>query len=584
MAHEEVTSQIESFVKYWGLLTGDEKGEAQVFCDRLFQAFGHAGYKEAGASLEYRVKEKNKPTKYADLRWGNKLLLEMKSRGEDLQEHYRQAFDYWIHTVPQRPHYVILCNFDEFWIYDFNLQLDEPLDKLKVTDLPDRYSALNFLLPIEKPPIFQNDLVAVTRNAADSVAAVFRSLLKRGTDRAQAQRFVLQAVMAMFSQDFGLLPKDIFTELLIECEAGASSHDLIGALFRQMNSPSTARGSRFKEVRYFNGGLFASVEPIDLNLDEVRSLLTASKENWAKVKPVIFGTLFQSSMDAGDRHAYGAHFTSEADIMKVVIPTIERPFRQRLQQASTLKSLATLKEDLHDFTVLDPACGSGNFLYLAYLQLRRLEDDLVTRVFQEFGKRAALQIVRIPPVSLEQFHGIDILAVAVEIAKVTMMLAKEVALRETVSRLRGAQIRLGERDLPLDNLDSIIRCDDALFCVWPKAKAIIGNPPYQSKNKIQRELGVAYIQRVRRKYPAVPGRADYCVYWFRRTHDELATGGRAGLVGTNTIRQNYSREGGLDYIASNGGTIHEAVSTQVWSGDADVHVSIVNWTKEEITG
>jgi type II restriction/modification system DNA methylase subunit YeeA len=118
-----------------------------------------------------------------------------------------------------------------------------------------------------------------------------------------------------------------------------------------------------------------------------------------------------------------------------------------------------------------------------------------------------------------------------------------------------------------------------LFCKWPAADVIVGNPPYQSKNKMQQEFGPAYVNRVRTRYPDVPGHADYCVYWFRRAHDELAAGGRAGLVGTNTIRQNYSREGGLDYIVGNGGTITEAVSTQAWSGDADVHVSIVNWIK-----
>ncbi|MCA1717017.1 MAG: hypothetical protein LC781_09285 [Actinobacteria bacterium] len=138
--------------------------------------------------------------------------------------------------------------------------------------------------------------------------------------------------------------------------------------------------------------------------------------------------------------------------------------------------------------------------------------------------------------------------------------------------------------LPLDNLDANIRCDDALFCDWPEANAIVGNPPYQSKNKMQQEYGAGYISRVRDRYPEVPGRADYCVYWFRRAHDELPLGERAGLVGTNTIRQNYSREGGLDHIAHNGGTITEAVSTQPWSGEAAVHVSIVNWIKGDQPG
>src|ERR1017187_5677454 len=100
------------------------------------------------------------------------------------------------------------------------------------------------------------------------------------------------------------------------------------------------------------------------------------------------------------------------------------------------------------------------------------------------------------------------------------------------------------------------------------------------ENKAQKELGAAYLQRVRKEFPDVPGRADYCVYWFRKTHDQLAPGTRAGLVGTNTIRQNYSREGGLDYIVANGGLITDAVSTQAWSGEAAFHVSIVNWTKD----
>ena len=162
------------------------------------------------------------------------------------------------------------------------------------------------------------------------------------------------------------------------------------------------------------------------------------------------------------------------------------------------------------------------------------------------------------------------------------MLAKKLALDEAIEVLERDQIELplhGDEALPLDNLDANIHCADALFADWPDVDAIIGNPPYQSKNKMIEELGRAYVNRVRKQFPGVPGRADYCVYWFRKAHDQLDTGKRAGLVGTNTIRQNYSRIGGLDYIVNNRGTITEAVSSQVWSGDAVVHVSIVNWIK-----
>src|SRR5438270_10754040 len=139
-------------------IKGDEKGEAQIFCDRLFQAFGHSGIMEAGGTLEFRI-HKAKGTRFADLLWKPRLLLEMKRRGEKLERHYRQAFEYWLDLVPDRPQYVVLCNFDEFWIYDLNRQLDEPVDRVTLDDLPRRWEALSFLLPQPVAPTFQNDLV-----------------------------------------------------------------------------------------------------------------------------------------------------------------------------------------------------------------------------------------------------------------------------------------------------------------------------------------------------------------------------------------------------------------------------------------
>ena len=155
-------------------LKGDEKGEAQIFLDRLFQAFGNGGVMEAGATLEMRVKKNdNQGTAFADLVWKPRVLIEMKKRGEDLARHYRQAFDYWTRLVPDRPHYAVLCNFDEFWVYDFETQMDVPKDKVPLAELHDRNGALAFLSPIDDKPLFQNDHEAVTREAADKLAAGF---------------------------------------------------------------------------------------------------------------------------------------------------------------------------------------------------------------------------------------------------------------------------------------------------------------------------------------------------------------------------------------------------------------------------
>lgn len=567
---------------YWRTLRGDEKGESQVFLDRLFQAFGHAGYKEAGAELEFRVAKQGGGKKFADLLWRPRVLIEMKKRGEKLANHYQQAFDYWVKLVPDRPQYVLLCNFDEIWVYDFNLQLDEPMDKLRLDELPDRYTILNFLFPQEQEPLFGNNRVDVTREAADSVAKVLNSVIKRGEERPRAQRFLLQCVMAMFAEDFELIPRGFFTTLADEARQGkGSSYDLFGGLFRQMNDPTPARGGRFQGIPYFNGGLFSIVDPIDLNKEELHFLhLAALENNWAKIQPQIFGVLFQSSMGSKERHALGAHYTSEADIMRVVLPTIVTPFQTRIDAAKTQAELHAIMNELSKFRVLDPACGSGNFLYVAYRELKRLEAQAILKL-----RSIAAPGTRIPSpqVSVKQIYGLEFDSFGVELAKVTLTLAKELAIRELKELLGDTGLDF-DHPLPLDNLDDNIIEGDALFTSWPRVDAIIGNPPFQSKNKLQREMGAAYVKKLRAAYPEMPGRADYCVYWIRKAHQQLAEGQRAGLVGTNTIRQNDSRVGGLDYVVQNGGTITNAVSSQVWSGDAAVHVSIVNWVKGKWDG
>jgi SAM-dependent methyltransferase len=590
----EVVETLQHFVSYAGMLKGDEKGEAQVFCDRLFQGFGHAGYKEAGATLEFRIK-KGKSTSFADLIWKPRLLLEMKKSGEKLNLHYQQAFEYWLNAVPNRPRYVVLCNFEEFWIYDFDRQLNEPVDIVLLKDLTKRYTALNFFFPSNPKPQFNNDREAVSRTAADQMAELFRRLTHRPgapIARSQAQRFVLQTVVSMFAEDIDLLPAGTVQGIIDDClEKNQSPYDLFGGLFHQMNNSKPATGGRFKGVRYFNGGLFSKIEPIDLTrfeLELIGGKDGAASKDWSKVNPAIFGTLFQHSMDEAERHALGAHFTSEADIQRIVGPTIVRPWRERIDAAKNATELLALRRELMGYHVLDPACGSGNFLYVAFREIARLDLRIMSRLQnllspKEFSKRATTLTI----VNPKQFFGIDIDPFGVELAKVTLMLAKKLALDEASETLSvmQEQLALGGSDaLPLDNLDKNIRCEDALFVKWPQANVIIGNPPYQSKNKIQQEMDLSYLNEVRAAYPDVDGRADYCVYWFRLAHDHLKPGQRAGLVGTNTIRQNYSREASLDYITDSGGTIIEAVSSMIWPGEAVVHVSIANWVKGAAKG
>ncbi|MBD2230022.1 DNA methyltransferase [Phormidium tenue] len=562
-------------------LKGDEKGESQIFLDKFFRAFGHEGAVEAGAVYEERIAKGSKKGKtgYADLVWKPRVLIEMKKRGADLSKHYSQAFDYWQRAVPDRPRYVLLCNFDEFWVYDFDTQIDTPIDTVALADLPDRTAVFGFMEVTVRKSVFGNNQVEVTEKAAGRMGelyAMLRDRLTRQGDFDQpdmvAQRFVLQSVLAMFAEDRALLPDSLFVQSVQDCLGGESSYDVLGNLFSAMNAPGITPAGRFKGVDYFNGGLFAHIDPIDLTHPELKLLEVAALENWSKVRPAIFGSIFESAIDAKTRHAHGIHYTAEADIMKIVRPTISRYWEERIDQANTIPELEALQLELQTYRVLDPACGSGNFLYIAYQELKQIEQTLLDKIAsRRKSPRAQIQMGFVTPL---QFYGIDNNPFAVELARVTLMIARKVAID-----------RLGLQDyepaLPLDTLDKNIVCQDALFTEWPKADAIIGNPPFLGGKYMRLAIGDEYIDRVFQKFPDVKDSVDFCAYWFRLAHDHIQENSRVGLVGTNSVSQGKSRIAALDYVVQNGGHIHEAISTQPWSGQAKVHVSIVNWNKQE---
>jgi type II restriction/modification system DNA methylase subunit YeeA len=557
-------------------ITGKERKEAQIFLDRFFRAFGHKGALEAGATYEEAITKGSKKGKtgFADLVWKPRVLIEMKKRGEDLSKHYPQAFEYWSRLVPNRPRYVLLCNFDQFWIFDFDLQIDEPVDRVNLNDLKNRVSAFNFMEVGNRTPIFQNNQVEITETAARRMGELFQLLKKRGHksgfDELTAQRFILQCVLAMFAEDRGLLPRDLFISCVQECLNGGNSYDVLGGLFQQMNQPGITPVGKYQGVDYFNGGLFSIIHPIQLTNEELRFLDVAARQDWSKIRPAIFGNIFEGTANAEERHTYGMHFTSEADIMKIVRPTISRYWEEKIEQAGTIGELNTLQLELQQYKVLDPACGSGNFLYVAYQELKRIEQLLIEKIANR--RRSASDQLQISFVTPKQFYGMDINPFAVELARVTLMIARKVAID---------RFNLTEASLPLDTLDSNIICADALFTDWQKADAIIGNPPFLGGKHMRLNLSDDYVNKVFTRFSEVKDSVDFCSYWFRLAHNQLDEKGRAGLVGTNSISQGKSRVAALDYITHNGGHIHEAISTQPWSGEANVHVSIVNWSKIE---
>ncbi|WP_027727690.1 DNA methyltransferase [Treponema sp. C6A8] len=589
----------EEFIKFAKTLKGDEKGEAQTFLNHFFQIFGYEDVVTAGGTFESRIKFSDDTTKFADCLFAPLgqpgVLIEMKKRAEkNLEKHFEQVKNYWIEMNPsvvigpkaQKPRYIILCNFDVFIIYDY-LSL---ADIISIDDLKSRKSAFNFMYPDGREPNFHNNIEKISKDVARTIGEIYKyEVFDKKEPPLKVQRFLLQCVLSMFSEDFGLLPNGLFTTLVKNCVSGKeNTYDELGGLFRQMSSKTQAEGGKYKNVPYFNGGLFKKVEPLQLDFTSLRLLEKACEVDWTSVNPAIFGSLFEGTMNAAQRHEYGAHFTSELDIQKIVNPCIVRPWKEKLEKAKTVEALDKLIKELKTYKVLDPACGSGNFLFVAYLALKQIELDILDKISEllvkKNSKKSILKLYPFSVISTTQFFGIEIQPVAVELAKVTMMLAKEIGADKWHKHWYGDTLFEIDSSLPLDNMDNNILCQDALLTDWPEFDVVIGNPPYQSKNKMKAEMDNAYIEEVRQNFPDVPRRADYCVFWFRKAHELMKKGQRAGLVGTNTIRQNDSRVGGLDYIVDNGGTIFDAVSTQVWSGDAVVHVSIVNWIKDNYKG
>jgi hypothetical protein len=295
-------------------IRGKEASEAQTYVNRLLQAWGWADSVEAGTTFERKIPRGSRDGgmgKADALIEGTRatVLVEMKSRGNALAPHFPQLQKYWLYLAPM-PAYCILCNFDEIWVYDINALVDEPLVKLRVADLASQSSSLAFLSKTEQPVHFGLNQIEVTEAQARSMGELFRRLRKRGEQSGdftalEAQRFVLQCVLSLFAEDRGLLAEPPVHARPGCLPRGQSSYDVLGNLFGEMNTPGTTPGGQFKGTPYFNGGIFAHIPRLELLSDELDLLITSAKENWQRVRPSIFGNIFEASSDDATRHAHG---------------------------------------------------------------------------------------------------------------------------------------------------------------------------------------------------------------------------------------------------------------------------------------
>lgn len=557
------------------------------FTTHLLECFGWPDGRPEGAELPatFTIADAGERVEREVALWWpeRRVLLEVAPHDADLASFWKALLRVCI-QVDRGPQYVVLTNQREIQLYDLARDRETPRLSIPIDDLPRYSEAFPFFtknwVPGTTPRIISVEKVSA--EVADLIAKLHRSVRAQHPKRErEVIRFSLQCITAMFAEDIGLLPKKHFVSLLYD---GAKNQDIehrLRDLFIQMNTPDLPEP---RVVPYFNGGLFVDAVTLPLGNEQIIALTKAAEADWTYVDPHIFGSVFQGIMDDDERHAQGAHYTAHDDIMRVVGPTIVEPWRRRIEAAKSLKELSELRAELFRFRVLDPACGSGNFLYVAFREMYRLDTELLSRM-RDFPSTHA-KLSWNGAIEPTNFFGIDINPFAVELAKVTLNIAKKIAFEERKAQALAlsGQVELDiDPSLPLDNLDQNIVCADALFTEWPPVDAIVGNPPFLGGSKIRGELGQEYLRKLQQGIGA-DGIVDLACYWFRRAHDHLADGGRAGLVATSGIRVGKQREASLDYILAKAGTITSAVSSRVWPGDSAVNVSMVNWVRGAADG
>lgn len=585
----EIVESLKAFVTSWSGYTGTERAGAQTFVNQLVQAYtGVEDPRTLDASHESHLPlDEGQRHGFIDFYWPGVVLVEMKGPKESvrLAEHRPQMLRYWKYCatddVPAPP-FTVLCSFDRFEVWEPGRFPNAPRDVFTLEQLPDFVDSLAFLMGRGKVPTYGGPGQKITVGASADMIGLFNRLYERFHDREEyrltdddLRRFIIQTTWTLFAEDLGLIPSNRFANLLrdLSLDARGAKQRIPG---REVQSFLTSMNSRnaidrsegvLEGLPYVNGGLLESVPYIPLNSFDLDLLVQASKYDWRYVNPTIFGSLFEGCL--GDRRRqFGAHYTHEQDIMQIVEPTILKPWRERIDDTEDYKKLEALLKELCQFKVLDPACGSGNFLYVAYREIRRLEHYLKDRIDDlkhAKGKPVSMHLEFYP---IENLYGIEIEPFAVQIARLTIWMGHAQMTREMNVQ--------GDDPLPLHNLDTIIEAD-ALRADWPEVNAIIGNPPFIGYSRIRETNGADYLDFLESEFKT--GIADLCAYWFRKAHDHMKDGQRAGFVATNSIRQNKSRVAALDYITAHGAVITDAVTSQVWPGEAVVHVSIVNWIK-----
>lgn len=597
------------YVAHWQKSTLTERSASQTHFNGLCDLLGEPRPAESDPTgAEYTFERGASKTEggqgWADVWKRGFFAWEYKGKRKNLDEAYKQLLQY--REDLENPPLLVTCDLNRFEVHTNFTNTAPRVFKFELADLASNVPTLDCpIAPIDVLRfLFTNPEKLkpgktpeqVTEDAAAQFSELAKSLRDRGVDPEEGAHFLMRLLFCLFSESIGLLPGKLFSKLVSNSRGKPADFEKkLKQLFAAMSFPNGTFGA--DDIPYFNGGLFSDNQTYSLTAHDLETLSIASSLDWGHVEPAIFGTLFQRSLDPSKRSQLGAHYTSKEDILLVIEPVLMRPLRAKweavkLESNSLIEKLAKssgasrtkqknqLRDLLFGFVdevskirILDPACGSGNFLYVALKALLDLEKQV--SVFAATNGLSGL----LPKTDPSQLYGIEANVYAHELASVVVWIGY-IQWQHDNGFSFGSQPVLR----PLQN----IRLGDAALNYhgdvpkepqWPDADVIIGNPPFLGDKKMRKELGDKYTEDLRKTYEGrIPGASDFVCYWFEKARAmiEHKKARRAGLLATQGIRGGKNRTV-LERIKKSG-DIFWAESDRDWILEgANVHVSMVGF-------
>ena len=548
------------------------------------------------ATFEQNVKLNAKDSGFIDLFWPGKLLVEQKSAGRDLIRAKQQAFKYLPGiSDDQLPRYILVSDFQNFELIDLDTAPDQPL-RFKLSELPDRVQDFGFIVGQEKRVFKDQD--PVNLRASEIMGALHDSLEASGYGGHQLERFLVRLLFCLFADDTGIFqPLGSFEDFIIKNtrEDGSDLGPLLMQVFQVLDTPDDRRHTTLDEalaqLPHINGDLFAEILPLPSFSRDMRDkLLFACSFDWAKVSPAIFGSLFQSVMNKAERRKKGAHYTSEKNILKVIEPLFMDALKAEFahlkgrRDGGRKKALEDFHAKLGNLRFFDPACGCGNFLVIAYREMRQLEIELMLELFPR--DQLVTDIGYYTRVDVDQFYGIEISEFPARIAEVAMWMMDHIMNARLSAEFGQSYLRIPLKASPN------IRHADALELDWAEVLApgacdyVFGNPPFIG----QSFQSPAQRRQMARIVGGTGGSLDYVTAWFFKAAAYARAipdrGPRIGLVSTNSITQGEQVAQLWPILFKNYGLeIAFAHRTFQWMSDAKgkahVHCVIIGLTRRD---